>query len=98
MASPQTRRVTPLAEPDPQPALPLEPLPAPADAAEAEDPTLHEALSLSSSSAAQERRPRIKKMEVIVAEVIRETPDSSTLVFFTGNAKPQYQAGRLAHS
>ena len=84
-----------MAEPDPQPALPLEPLPAPADAAEAEDPTLHEALSLSSSSAAQERRPRIKKMEVIVAEVIRETPDSSTLVFFTGNDKLEYQAGHF---
>lgn len=84
-----------MAEPDSQPALPLDPPPAPPlDAVDVDEPSLlHEAPS--ASNAPQERRPRIKKMEVIVAEVIRETPDSSTLVFFTGNDKLEYQAGHF---
>ncbi len=40
-------------------------------------------------------RPRIKKMEVMVAEVIRETPDTATLVLFTGNDRLDYQPGHF---
>lgn len=40
-------------------------------------------------------RPRIKKMEVMVAEVIRETPDTATLVLFTGNDRLEYQPGHF---
>ena len=35
-------------------------------------------------------RPRIKELEVMVAEVIRETPDSATIVLFTGNDRLEY--------
>lgn len=85
-----------MAEPDSQPALPLDPPPArpiPADSG----PDLHEVASSEAPSDASDtvRRPRIKKMEVMVAEVIRETPDTSTLVFFTGNDKLEYQAGHF---
>ncbi len=41
------------------------------------------------------RRPRIKEMEVMVSEVIRETHDSATLVFFTGNDRLEYQPGHF---
>ncbi len=40
-------------------------------------------------------RPRIKELEVMVAEVIRETPDTSTLVLFTGNDRLEYQPGHF---
>lgn len=40
-------------------------------------------------------RPRIKKMEVIVAEVIREAADTTTLVLFTGNDHLDYQPGHF---
>ena len=40
-------------------------------------------------------RPKIKQLEVMVAEVIRETPDSSTLVLFTGNDRLDYQPGHF---
>jgi len=40
-------------------------------------------------------RPRIKELEVMVAEVIRETPDTSTLVLFTGNDRLDYQPGHF---
>ena len=40
-------------------------------------------------------RPRIKELEVMVAEVIRETPDTSTLVLFTGNDHLDYQPGHF---
>jgi hypothetical protein len=39
--------------------------------------------------------PRIKELEVMVAEVIRETPDTSTLVLFTGNDRLDYQPGHF---
>ena len=38
---------------------------------------------------------RIKELEVMVADVIVETPDTSTLVFFTGNDRLDYKAGHF---
>jgi 3-ketosteroid 9alpha-monooxygenase subunit B len=38
---------------------------------------------------------RIKEVEVMVAEVIEDTPDTSTLVLFTGNDKLDYKAGHF---
>lgn len=40
-------------------------------------------------------RPRIKELEVMVAEVIRETEDTATLVLFTGNDRLEYQPGHF---
>lgn len=40
-------------------------------------------------------RPRIKELEVMVAEVIRETGDAATLVLFTGNDRLEYQPGHF---
>lgn len=40
-------------------------------------------------------RPRIKELEVMVAEVIIETPDTATLVLFTGNDRLEYQPGHF---
>jgi ferredoxin-NADP reductase len=40
-------------------------------------------------------RPRIKELEVMVAEVIRETPDTATVVLFTGNDRLDYQPGHF---
>ena len=38
---------------------------------------------------------RIKELEVMVADVVIETPDTSTLVFFTGNDHLEYRAGHF---
>jgi 3-ketosteroid 9alpha-monooxygenase subunit B len=38
---------------------------------------------------------RIKEMEVMVADVIIETPDTTTLVLFTGNDRLEYLAGHF---
>jgi 3-ketosteroid 9alpha-monooxygenase subunit B len=38
---------------------------------------------------------RIKELEVMVADVVVETPDTSTLVFFTGNDRLEYKAGHF---
>ena len=38
---------------------------------------------------------RIKELEVMVADVIVETPDTTTLVFFTGNDRLEYSAGHF---
>jgi ferredoxin-NADP reductase len=38
---------------------------------------------------------RIKEMEVMVADVILETPDTTTLVLFTGNDRLEYLAGHF---
>jgi 3-ketosteroid 9alpha-monooxygenase subunit B len=38
---------------------------------------------------------RIKDLEVMVADVIVETPDTSTLVLFTGNDRLDYKAGHF---
>lgn len=40
-------------------------------------------------------RPRIKELEVMVAEVIKETEDTATLVLFTGNDRLEYQPGHF---
>jgi ferredoxin-NADP reductase len=40
-------------------------------------------------------RRRIKEMEVMVADAVVETPDTTTLVFFTGNDRLDYQAGHF---
>lgn len=40
-------------------------------------------------------RPRIKQLEVMVADVVRETPDTATLVLFTGNDRLDYQPGHF---
>src|SRR5437764_8871395 len=38
---------------------------------------------------------RIKELEVMVADVVVETPDTATLVFFTGNDHLEYSAGHF---
>src|SRR5436190_9125052 len=38
---------------------------------------------------------RIKELEVMVADVILETPDTATLVLFTGNDRLDYSAGHF---
>lgn len=38
---------------------------------------------------------RIKEMEVMVADVIIETPDTTTLILFTGNDRLEYLAGHF---
>jgi 3-ketosteroid 9alpha-monooxygenase subunit B len=40
-------------------------------------------------------RKRIKEMEVMVADVVVETPDTATLVLFTGNDRLDYKAGHF---
>lgn len=42
-----------------------------------------------------ERRKKIKDMEVMVADVVTETPDTTTLVLFTGNDHLEYQSGHF---
>lgn len=42
-----------------------------------------------------ETRRRIKKMDVMVADVVRETPDSATLILFTGNDRLDYKPGHF---
>ena len=41
------------------------------------------------------QRKRIRELEVMVAETIEETPDTTTLVLFTGNDRLEYQAGHF---
>ena len=43
----------------------------------------------------QGERKKIKEMEVMVAETIIETPDTTTLVLFTGNDHLDYKAGHF---
>jgi len=52
------------------------------------------ALSLHNEAPAPSSR-RIKELEVMVADVIVETPDTSTLVLFTGNDRLDYKAGHF---
>lgn len=40
-------------------------------------------------------RRKIKEMEVMVADTIMETPDTTTLVLFTGNDRLEYAAGHF---
>jgi 3-ketosteroid 9alpha-monooxygenase subunit B len=51
-------------------------------------------MSRTSETTTPERR-RIKELEAMVAEVIRETPDTTTLVLFTGNERLDYEAGHF---
>lgn len=44
---------------------------------------------------AEAPRRRIKELEVMVADVIVETPDTTTLVLFTGNDRLEYQPGHF---
>ena len=44
---------------------------------------------------AQPVRRRIKELEVMVAEMLRETPDTTTLRLFTGNDRLEYQPGHF---
>jgi len=46
-------------------------------------------------SEAPRQKKRIKKMEVMVADVIIETHDTTTLVLFTGNDHLEYRAGNF---
>jgi ferredoxin-NADP reductase len=41
------------------------------------------------------QRKRIRELEVMVADAIEETPDTTTLVLFTGNDRLEYQAGHF---
>lgn len=41
------------------------------------------------------RRRRIRELEVMVAEVVQETSDTTTLVFFTGNDHLEYEPGHF---
>ena len=47
------------------------------------------------ATAPPQARRKIKKLEVMVADVIRETPDSTTLVLFTGNDQLEYRPGHF---
>src|SRR6266516_3703121 len=44
-------------------------------------------MSHASPVPAPPERRRIKEMEAVVVEVVRETPDTTTLVLFTGNER-----------
>jgi len=46
-------------------------------------------------SEAPSPRTRIKELEVMVADVVSETYDTATLVFFTGNDRLDYKAGHF---
>lgn len=41
------------------------------------------------------QRKRIKELEVMIADVVTETPDTTTLVLFTGNDRLEYEAGHF---
>jgi hypothetical protein len=41
------------------------------------------------------QRRRIKELEVMVADVVVETPDTVTLVLFTGNDRLDYLPGHF---
>lgn len=43
----------------------------------------------------REGRKKVKELEVMVADVVKETPDTTTLHLFTGNDKLAYEAGHF---
>src|SRR5262245_44332895 len=47
------------------------------------------------SDARAPSRSRIKELEVMVADTVQETADTTTLVFFTGNDRLDYKAGHF---
>jgi 3-ketosteroid 9alpha-monooxygenase subunit B len=50
---------------------------------------------VSTETPAPQRGKKIKELEVMVADVIPETPDTATLVLFTGNDRLDYRAGHF---
>jgi ferredoxin-NADP reductase len=52
-------------------------------------------MSKTTTESATPERRRIKELEAMVADVIRETPDTTTLVLFTGNERLDYEAGHF---
>jgi ferredoxin-NADP reductase len=52
-------------------------------------------MSKTSTEPTTPERRRIKELEAMVADVIRETPDTTTLVLFTGNERLDYEAGHF---
>ena len=52
-------------------------------------------MSKTSTETTTTERRRIKELEAMVAEVIQETPDTTTLVLFTGNERLDYEAGHF---
>jgi len=52
-------------------------------------------MSRTSTDTITPERRRIKELEAMVADVIRETPDTTTLVLFTGNERLDYEAGHF---
>lgn len=50
---------------------------------------------MAETTAKPRKKKRIKELEVMVAEVIRETHDTTTLILFTGNDKLEYKAGHF---
>jgi 3-ketosteroid 9alpha-monooxygenase subunit B len=69
----------------------------PAPAAKAPAAPAAQAPPVPAANATSEPGPRrrIKEMEVMVAEVRVETPDTATLVLFTGNDRLDYRAGHF---
>jgi len=47
------------------------------------------------AAAAPAKRRRIKQIETMVADVIQETPDTNTLLLFTGTDRIDYEAGHF---
>lgn len=43
----------------------------------------------------REGRKKVKELEVMVSDVVRETPDTTTLILFTGNDRLTYEAGHF---
>src|SRR5262249_4253367 len=70
------------------------PVPASAAVASAEDDELLEGAA-EQPKAGRAARPRIREFEAIVEEAIRETPDTTTLVYFTGSDRMEYEAGQF---
>jgi 3-ketosteroid 9alpha-monooxygenase subunit B len=52
-------------------------------------------MSQSGAEAAAPERRRIKSLEAMVADVVQETADTTTLVLFTGNERLDYEAGHF---
>jgi ferredoxin-NADP reductase len=70
--------------------------PAAAPTAPVEDELLEAALEQTAEGRpGRAARPRIREFEAIVEEAIRETADTTTLVFFTGSERQEYEAGQF---
>lgn len=49
----------------------------------------------SAADVAPGKRRRIRELEAMVTETIQETPDTTTLVLFTGNDRLEHQPGHF---